>query len=116
MPNAYLIDVSGQKQDPKIFQRKKTGHIQKIENWNEFRPFNSNTKPNTDNGAAPSEAKRSENLHAYMNNHVSEEGQDVSRYAKSLEFASQVPFPWKLLEDMPHQNDGVKREDTRARK
>lgn len=40
-----------------------------------------NTKQNTDNGTAPSNAKRSENLRAYMNNRVSEDSQDVSRYA-----------------------------------
>lgn len=81
MPNTFLMDISGQKQDHKFFQRKENGSHTKDKNWKEFRLFNSNTKQNTDNGTAPSNAKRSENLRAYMNNRVSEDGQDVSRYA-----------------------------------
>lgn len=60
MPNTFLMDKSGQKQDPKIFQRTKTRHIERKKKIG-VTSESLIEKTLKGDGAMPSNAERTEN-------------------------------------------------------
>lgn len=93
-----------------MFQRKKTGHIQRIKKLgvNSESLIEKNTKGQWSHAFQCGDNWEYTQLNPQPRMRVSV---DIFRYANPREFVSYVPFLRELLEEMPHQNDGMNQQE-----